>query len=200
MSLCCMCGGPVDFPDAHKDCVLCLGHAHAEAALEGSDCQACEELPIKILRARLAVVRSSSPPAPASPPPAAFEPRAGRLQVIPSGGSNEGLTSAQRPRRPRTPEPPLIYVEESSRPPTKARELVSFGCEEDDTMSTNASDPDAWSERSAGYAGRAPPPNVSLRREPEPPLRQRQFKKSRFGAKPAPRQQVRPVEKKEQRS
>ncbi len=141
-----MCGGPVDFPDAHKNCVLCLGRAHAEVALEGSDCQACEELPIKILRARLAVVRSGGPLAPASPSPTAFEPRAGRMQVTPSGGSNEGLTSAQRPCRPRKPEPLLIYVEESSRPPTEAREMVSFGCEEDDAMSTNASDPDAWSE------------------------------------------------------
>ncbi|KAL1279903.1 hypothetical protein QQF64_014503 [Cirrhinus molitorella] len=44
MSLCRMCGGPVDFPGAHKDCVMCLGRAHAEAALEGSDCTACEEL------------------------------------------------------------------------------------------------------------------------------------------------------------
>lgn len=58
MSFCCMCGGPVNFPDAHEDCVLCLGRAHAEAALEGSDCRAGEELPIKILHARLAIVRS----------------------------------------------------------------------------------------------------------------------------------------------
>ncbi|KAF4105451.1 hypothetical protein G5714_013113 [Onychostoma macrolepis] len=146
------------FPDAHApDAARCTqglctvsGPRPCRAALEGSDCQACEELPIKILRARLAVIRSGSPPAPASPPPAAFEPRAGRLQVTPSGGFNEGLTLAQRPHCPRTTEPPLVYVEESSHPPTKARELVSFGCEEDDNMSTNASDPDAWSEEEEG--------------------------------------------------
>ncbi len=97
MSLCRMCGWPVDFPNAHKDCVLCLGCAHAEAALKGSDCQACEELPIKILQARLAIARSCCPLAPASPPPSAFEPRAGRMQDTPSEGSSEGLTSAQRP-------------------------------------------------------------------------------------------------------
>ncbi|KAL0188184.1 hypothetical protein M9458_015283, partial [Cirrhinus mrigala] len=146
MSLCRMCGRPVEFPDAHEDCVLCLGRAHAEAALEGSDCKACEDLPIKILRARLAAVRSGGPLDPASSPPAAFEPRAGRPQASHSGGSNEGLTSAQRLRRPRTPEPPLVYVEESSRPPAEAREMVSFGYEEDDVMSTSASDPGAWSD------------------------------------------------------
>ncbi|KAL0154925.1 hypothetical protein M9458_049188, partial [Cirrhinus mrigala] len=83
---------------------------------------------------------------PASSPPAAFEPRAGRPQASHSGGSNEGLTSAQRLRHPRTPEPPLVYVEESSRPPAEAREMVSFGNEEDDVMSTSASDPGAWSD------------------------------------------------------
>ncbi len=129
MSLCRMCGGPVDFPDAHKACVLCLGHPHAEAALEGSDCQACEELASKILQARLPIVRTGGRLAPASPPPAAFEPRADRMQVSPSGGANEGLTSAQCPRRP-----------------TEAQEMVSFGCEDDDTISMNASDPDAWLE------------------------------------------------------
>ncbi|KAL0146542.1 hypothetical protein M9458_058173 [Cirrhinus mrigala] len=146
MSLCRMCGGPVEFPDEHEDCVLCLGRAHAEAALEGSDCKACQDLPIKILSARLAAVRSGGPLDPASSPPAAFEPRAGRPQASHSGGFNEGLTSAQRLRRPCTPEPPLIYVEESSRPPAEAREMVSFGYEEDDVMSTSASDPGAWSD------------------------------------------------------
>ncbi|KAF4099822.1 hypothetical protein G5714_019948 [Onychostoma macrolepis] len=62
MSLCRTFGGPTDFPDTHNDCVLCLGRAYAEAALEGSDCQACEELSIKILRARLAVVRRGQDP------------------------------------------------------------------------------------------------------------------------------------------
>ncbi|RXN36722.1 tRNA-specific adenosine deaminase 1 [Labeo rohita] len=142
-----MCGGPVEFPDAHEDCVLCLGRAHAEAALEGSDCKACEDLPIKILRARLAAVRSGGPLDPASSPPVAFEPRAGRPQASHSGGSNEGLTSAQRPRRPRTPEPPLVYAEESSRPPAEAREMVLFGYEEDDVMSTSASDPGPGPDR-----------------------------------------------------
>lgn len=145
MSLCRMCGGPIDFPDAHEQCVLCLGRAHAEAAFEGSGCRACEELPIKILRARLAVTRNGGPVSPASPPSAAVEPRTGRLQRAPSTDSVEVLASAQRPRHPHV-EDPLSYSEASYRPPLEAREMVSFGYDEDDAMSTNASDPGAWSE------------------------------------------------------
>ncbi|RXN06012.1 hypothetical protein ROHU_012493 [Labeo rohita] len=106
MSLCCMCGGPVDFPDAHEDCVLCLGRAHSEAALEGSDCKACEDLPIKILCARLSVARWTL--------------------CLP-----HLLPSSHRLADRRL---------ESS------REMVSLGYEEDDIMSTSASDPGAWSE------------------------------------------------------
>ncbi|XDV32563.1 hypothetical protein PO909_003350 [Leuciscus waleckii] len=141
MSLCRMCGGPIEFPDAHEHCVQCLGRAHAEEAFGGSGCRACEELPIKILRARLAVTRNDGPVSPS----AALEPRIGRQQRTPSMDSVEALTSAQHPRHPQVAEP-LTYTEASYRPPKEAREMVSFGYDSDDAMSTSASDPGAWSE------------------------------------------------------
>ncbi|KAL1270903.1 hypothetical protein QQF64_029919 [Cirrhinus molitorella] len=64
-----MCGGPIDFLDAHKDCVMFVGCAHAEAALEGSDCKACEELPMKILGLRLVIDHNGDTLGPASFPP-----------------------------------------------------------------------------------------------------------------------------------
>ena len=145
MSLCRMCGGPIEFPDAHEQCVQCLGRAHAEAAFGGSGCPACEEFPIKILRARLAVTRNDGLEPPASPQSAALEPRTGRRQRTPPVDSVEALASAQHPRHPHVAEP-LTYSEASYRPPEEARGMVSFGYDSDDAMSTSASDPGAWPE------------------------------------------------------
>lgn len=163
MSLCRMCGGPIEFPDAHEHCVLCLGRAHAEAAFEGSGCRACEKLPIKILRARLAVSCNGGLVSPASPPSAAVEPRTGRVQRAPSTDSVEVLPSAQRPRHPHV-EDPLSYSEASYRPPLEAREMVLFGYDEDDALqeATDESPAIHIAVNASPVAGAHPPPQHAL--------------------------------------
>ncbi|KAL0168134.1 hypothetical protein M9458_036356, partial [Cirrhinus mrigala] len=112
------------------------------AALEGSDCPACEDLPIRTrLRARLAVVRNGGLSDSVSPSPAASEPWAKRTQTAPSGGFADELPSAQCPCSHCAPEP-----DDSFHPSPEAQKLVSFGAEEDDIKSTSASDPGAWLE------------------------------------------------------
>ncbi len=40
-TVCKICVGPIEPPDQHYHCVACLGLAHAEAALDESDCGNC---------------------------------------------------------------------------------------------------------------------------------------------------------------
>ncbi len=57
-SYCRICAGLIgNPPDNHSHCVACLGLAHAEAALEESDCAHCADLPLRVLRTRRNVVR-----------------------------------------------------------------------------------------------------------------------------------------------
>ncbi len=56
-SVCKICAGPIEPLDQHPHCVACLGLAHAEAALDESDCGHCADLPVRVLRARRDVVR-----------------------------------------------------------------------------------------------------------------------------------------------
>ncbi len=51
-SVCKICAGPIEPLDQHLHCVTCLGLAHAEAALDESDCG----LEVRVLRARRDVV------------------------------------------------------------------------------------------------------------------------------------------------
>ncbi len=44
-TVCKICAGPIEPPDQHLHCVACLGLAHAEVALDESDCEHCVDLP-----------------------------------------------------------------------------------------------------------------------------------------------------------
>ncbi len=46
-TVCKICAGPIEPLDHHLHCVACLGLAHAEAALDESDCGHCADLPIR---------------------------------------------------------------------------------------------------------------------------------------------------------
>ncbi len=50
-NLCTLYSGPIEASDTHEFCVLYLGLAHAEAALNGSSCLHCEEFSVRVLRA-----------------------------------------------------------------------------------------------------------------------------------------------------
>ncbi len=43
-SVCKICAGPIEPLDQHLHCVTCLGLAHAEAALDESECGLCADL------------------------------------------------------------------------------------------------------------------------------------------------------------
>ncbi len=56
-SYCRICVGPIENPpDSHDNCIACL-LAHAEVALEESDCAQCADLPLRVLRTRRNVAR-----------------------------------------------------------------------------------------------------------------------------------------------
>ncbi len=48
-SVCKICAGPIEPLDHHLHCVACLGLAHAEAALDESDCGHCADLPVLVV-------------------------------------------------------------------------------------------------------------------------------------------------------
>lgn len=54
----------MELPDAHDACVFCLGRAHVDAALDGSDCPCCEQMSVKTLRARISVILNCTNPGP----------------------------------------------------------------------------------------------------------------------------------------
>ncbi len=56
-TVCKICAGPIKPLDHHLHCVACLGLAHAEAALDESDCGHCADLPVRVLQARRDMVR-----------------------------------------------------------------------------------------------------------------------------------------------
>ncbi len=56
-TVCKICVGPIEPLDHHLHCVAYLGLAHAEAALDESDCGHCADLPVRVLRARRDMVR-----------------------------------------------------------------------------------------------------------------------------------------------
>ncbi len=61
--VCTLCSGPIEAPDTHEFCILCLGLAHVEAALNGSDCLNFSK---KMLRAWRNISLASIPLPPAS--------------------------------------------------------------------------------------------------------------------------------------
>ncbi len=58
---CCSCAGPTGFLDGHDSCVLCLGHAHAETVMM-SGFPYCEEIKLKTLCLRIAIVLGNTTP------------------------------------------------------------------------------------------------------------------------------------------
>ncbi|XP_056608266.1 uncharacterized protein LOC130425869 [Triplophysa dalaica] len=139
-SYCRLCAGPIDPQDTHEHCIACLGLAHAETAFCESDCAHCADLPARVLRTRRNIARGNI---------------GSRLTA-----TNESLVSLPAPRgsgddtapgRCPLPSPhsPVLYADESLRPPPSVLGAVSFGAEEDDdSMSISASDKDwAGSER-----------------------------------------------------
>ncbi len=93
-SYCRICAGPIENPpDGHDHCIACLGLAHAEAALEESDCAQCADLPLRVLRTRRNVARGLS----GVRPTAANVPLVGPPPPLESGDDN--LARSHRSQR-----------------------------------------------------------------------------------------------------
>ncbi len=134
-SICKICAGPIEPLDQHPHCVACLGLAHAEAALDESDCGHCADLPVRVLRARRDVVRGlfgvglTAASVPLVSPPS------------PGGGSV--VLPCRRTQR--SPHSPISFSEDCFRPPSNIEGFVAFGHEEgDEAMSISASEKDGW--------------------------------------------------------
>ncbi len=138
-SYCRICAGPIVPPDSHDHCIACPGLAHAEAALEESDCAHCADLPIRVLRTRRNVARGPF----GVRPTAASEPLVGPPPP-PEGGSEDLARSHRSQRSPRSP---VTFSDGCFRPPLSVTDFVSFGQEgEEDSMSISASEKEDWAE------------------------------------------------------
>ncbi len=115
-SVCKICAGPIEPLDQHLHCVACLGLAHAEAALDESDCGLCADLPVRVLRARRDVVRvlfgvgltAASVP----------------LVSPPSPGSGSAVLPCRRTQR--SPHSPISFPEDCFPPPFQHRGIRSL--------------------------------------------------------------------------
>ncbi|XP_073668191.1 uncharacterized protein [Paramisgurnus dabryanus] len=148
--MCSRCGGPIDPPDSHKLCIVCLGLLHAETALVGSECPHCDELTMRVLRTRLNIALESSS---LQPPTAA---------KVPLVGAQPPTESERVPERRASPprRSPVQFVAESLRPEPGAAESVSFGVPaEEDEMSLTASDGDWDQSPPAASEADAHPPS-----------------------------------------
>ncbi len=147
-SVCKICAGPIEPLDQHLHCVACLGLAHAEAALDESDCGHCADLPVRVLRARRDVVRglfgvgltAASVPLVSPPSP---------------GGGSVVLPCRRTQRSPRSP---ISFPEDCFRPPSNIEGFVAFGHEEgDEAMSISASEKDGWAGSEPEQLGSSEP-------------------------------------------
>ncbi len=50
---------PIELYDGHESCVFCLGLAHAEAALGGSDCPHCGAMRLRTLMLHVAIIQGN---------------------------------------------------------------------------------------------------------------------------------------------
>ncbi len=145
---CGLCRGDLHADDGHSVCVSCLGKAHADAALAGSDCSHCESISLASLRTRIAFF-SESDPAPRALP---FSSSQGPVRKKQRGRGfqrlvESELTPAQIPRASFSPHreiSPVLFVQPDQRPSASVSDLVSFGGSDDeladDSMSLVASD------------------------------------------------------------
>ncbi len=147
-SVCKICAGPIEPLDQHLHCVACLGLAHAEAALDESDCGHCADLPVRVLRARRDVVRGlfgvglTAASVPLVSPPS------------PGGGS--AVLPCRRTQR--SPHSPISFPEDCFRPPSNIEGFVAFGHEEgDEAMSISASEKDGWAGSEPEQLGSSEP-------------------------------------------
>ncbi len=145
---CGSCRGDLHADDGHSECVSCLGKAHADAALAGSDCSHCESISLASLRTRIAFF-SESDPAPRALP---FSSSQGPVRKKQRGRGfqrlvESELTPAQIPRASFSPHrelSPVLFIQPDQRPSASVSDLVSFGGSDDeladDSMSLVASD------------------------------------------------------------
>ncbi|RXN07830.1 mitogen-activated kinase kinase kinase kinase 4-like protein [Labeo rohita] len=159
---CPSCADPVVLSDGHESCVFCLGRAHTEAALGGSDCPHCGDMSLWTLRLRVAIVqgdeltqlallRSSSA---ASLEPRSKVPRASDVDL---SGSGDKIAPAQYPRAPHPPDASSVrFMTADLRPSPGTQGMVSFGAMEDaeegdDAISVAASEREEWSNSPLEY-------------------------------------------------
>ncbi len=167
---CGSCRGDLHANDGHSECVSCLGKAHADAALAGSDCSHCESISLASLRTRIAFF-SESDPAPRALP---FSSSQGPVRKKQRGRGfqrlvESELTPAQIPRASFSPHrelSPVLFIQPDQRPSASVSDLVSFGGSDDeladDSMSLVASD----AEELWGSVTDPAPPLIRLQRAP----------------------------------
>ncbi len=120
-TVCKICTGPIKPLDHHLHCVACLGLAHAEAALDESDCRHCADLPVRVLRARRNMVRGlfgvglTAASVPLVGPPS------------PGGGS--AILPCRRTQR--SPHSLVSFPEDCFRPPSNIAMSISASEKED---------------------------------------------------------------------
>lgn len=145
--------GPIDPPDPHKHCIACLGLAHTEAAFSESDCVHCTDLPAHVSRTLrniacgLTGMRSTAARKVLVDPP------------LPCG-DNDDFAWGLRPLT--SPHSPVLFFDESLRPPSAFADVISFGLDEDkDSMSISASEK-YWADSERDCSDSEGPPDFHV--------------------------------------
>ncbi len=123
-NICTLCSGPIEAPDTHEFCILCLGLAHG--TLNGSGCPHCEEFSVRVLRSRRSVALCDFPRQRLI---AANEPLVGRQPHV----------SDRAERRDSPARSPVCFAEESLRPVPGTLEIILFGAEAGPSLTYSAS-------------------------------------------------------------
>ncbi|KAK2892697.1 hypothetical protein Q8A67_012685 [Cirrhinus molitorella] len=161
---CHSCSALLQSADGHGECALCLGAAHAEAALTETECPHCEDMSLASLRSRVALFSERDPASRALPLSSSQEPvRKKQRGREPQRSAASELTPAQPPRASPSPQresSPVLFSRPDQRPSAHACDLVSFGGSDDealdDSMSLAASD----AEEMSGSSHDPAPPAV----------------------------------------
>ncbi len=161
---CLSCAEPIKSSDGHESCVFCLGRAHTEAALGGSDCPHCGEMSLRTLRLHVAIVQGdelAQIALPRSSSAASFESRrkVPRISDADLSGSADEPAPAQcscAPHPPAAGPLPVRFITADLRTSPDAQDVVSFGAmegteEEDDAISVAASAREEWSNSQLDY-------------------------------------------------
>lgn len=108
------------FPRTSTECIACLDHVHAEAALTETSCSPCESMSLALLHSQIAFFKESDLASYGLPFSSLLEPRWKKWWS--RGNEQQGNSLS-----PQCDESPVLFTREDQHPSSGASGMVSFG-------------------------------------------------------------------------